>query len=241
MLDQQTASRAKNLLESIRAYDDAMVSWLGNYFYKDKDDDWVTVFTCFKSPMRAFSKNDLSNPEHLKIIKSELPRISVWRTGINFDPSRFNCNYLTRLKYNASKTSIAQMKFPIPISLSYQVDIWSRYRGMMQLIQLQVLQDLISQPPMYLSILFGSDLGQKLIPAFLDGQTDNSDLEPGERLRRIRQTLDIRLDGWIFALPEWIDTVLFQHLEMYDVLPDPDVKLGTIIQDYLGGLTVTEP
>ena len=35
MLDQQTASRAKNLLESIRAYDDAMVSWLGNYFYKD--------------------------------------------------------------------------------------------------------------------------------------------------------------------------------------------------------------
>lgn len=129
-----------------------------------------------------------------------IPRVSVQRLGTKNDPSRFNANRIRRLGTTSppNRNSILSGKFPAPISIRYQIDLWTTLVSEMNLWERFVLET-FAPAYIYLKIRPNDVWGDKIYFTELEGDiVDNSDLEPGEDERQVRKTITIRCDGWFF-------------------------------------------
>jgi hypothetical protein len=129
--------------------------------------------------------------------------MSIRRIGKANDPNRFNSNAIRRLGWcdppdGDVEKRLRRGKFPAPVNLNYQVDLWTRYVNEMNLWEQKLLFEFAPQY-IYLQIRPNDVWGDKKYIVFLEGEiSDNSDLEPGERERQCRRTMTLRAECWLF-------------------------------------------
>ena len=92
--------------------------------------------------------------------------------------------------------------FPLPLTISYQVDIWTKTQQDMRWLRTGLLTRFGQVHPdlTYLIVEFPS-YGQKMMYLEMTQDADNSDLETGEAERELRHTFTFDLHGWVFKKP----------------------------------------
>jgi hypothetical protein len=146
------------------------------------------------------------------------PRISIQRLDHANDPERFNSNQIRFLGFcdppdGDVDKRVRKGRFPAPVQIPYQIDLWTRFVSEMNLWEQFVLFEFAPQY-IYLQIRPDDVWGDKKYIVFLDGPiVDNSDLEPGEGERLIRRTINLRAEGWLFD-QSIVPTKVVKRLEM---------------------------
>lgn len=129
-----------------------------------------------------------------------LPRVTVQRLGTVNDPTRFNANRIRRMGFVSPPNHDTRLtaKFPAPINISYQIDMWTKLVSEMNLWERFVFETFTSSY-IYLTIRPNDIWRDKSYFTALDGEMqDNSDLEPDEGDTLIRKTFTLRCEGWLF-------------------------------------------
>jgi len=198
------------MIDQILLYDQAVVTWLNNTLppLLEGRSTQILVSTARKAYAEVTTAR-LADNETLTT-----PRISLTRLDYVNDPMRFNSNRVRRLGWCSTPVnqSLRNAKFPAPVTISYQVDLWTRFAKEMNLWVQQLMFD-FAQQYIYLSTRPDSVWQDKLFIMFLEGGiSDNSELEPGEGDRSIRRTFTLRADGWIFD-QSFLDTKVVKSLE----------------------------
>ena len=176
-------------------YDQALVTWLTNDVAVLLPE--VTTQILIATPRRAFA--DVMSG---KIVNNEtltLPRMSVSRLDVANDPSRFNSNRLRKLgRVDQDRwKKIRSAKFPTPINISYQIDLWSKRVEEMNVWIAKFLTDFASTYK-YLSITPNDIYGAKTYPNFMESIADTSELNPGSDDRLIRKSIGLKTSCWLF-------------------------------------------
>lgn len=93
-------------------------------------------------------------------------------------------------------------RFPYPFDFDYTADFWTRYRESQNEIVENFLVGNISNRfnpfEAFITADFGPPWGSKYVPLDNWSWIDNSDLEPGEKDRILRLTLNFTAKGWLF-------------------------------------------
>lgn len=232
-------------------YDQAMLTWISNTLpplIKDK-----TTQILISTPRRSYAEVTTGRLVDEKTFK--LPRIAVTRQQHSLDSSRFNSNRIRRLGWTNSdlKVAIRNGKFPTPIMIPYQIDLWTMYVSEMNLWEQKILFDFAPNYT-YLSIRPDDVWGSKSYAVFMDGDiADNSDLEPGEENQReIRKTVSLNCACWIFD-QDLVDTKVAkrfvidyvdENLSLYDrsfIPPEEIISTGNGVNLNFGPVTLLRP
>lgn len=198
------------MIDQLLLYDQSVVTWVTNTLppLLEGRNTQVLVSTARKA-FADVTTARLADNETLTT-----PRIAVTRLDYVNDPIRFNSNRVRRLGWCSTPVqhALRSAKFPAPVNISYQVDLWTRFAKEMNLWVQQVMFDFASQY-IYLSIRPDSVWQDKLFIVFLEGGVaDNSELDPGEGDRIIRRTFTLRVEGWIFD-QSFLDVGVVKSLE----------------------------
>jgi hypothetical protein len=139
------------------------------------------------------------------------------------------CRNLFRTSLPGTDPSIRERyvsRPPLPIWLTYTVEVWKKTRSTMN--ALITALTLRFDPYMAWDEVVIDDWfwGTVWMPIKLNGITDNSELEAGEKDRALRHTIALRIEAWAFYPPEKDLTVhntldsLVSHLQdLYYVEP----------------------
>ena len=153
--------------------------------------------------MIATSRKGYAEVTTSRVVDNETlasPRISVSRLSHQNDFERFNSTQIRRLGWATSplQSKLRYAKYPIPILLSHQVDMITRFVSEMNLWEQKILTDFAPQQKIF-SVTIDEVWGTKNYSVFLEGAIDdNSDLEPEEGERAIRKTFTLRSECWLF-------------------------------------------
>jgi len=190
-----------------------MVDWIRLNRFKERP-----LLCCFATPDRAFAQirkmvrertgQDVTRMENpiayldaggeaqRKPEVTPLPFASLGRIGVGLDLTRYVRFYFRRRYYTADRTKYYGMKRPLPINLSYQVDLWAR--------DLFDLDDLANQMLLrleadyfYLTVEHPFPMGEKIVYTKFEGVVDKSDLEPAEQQRVLRKSFTFTVHGWL--------------------------------------------
>lgn len=180
-------------------YDQALVTWLNDNLppLLPGRTTQILVATGRKSFSEAFTARVVDNRTLV------FPRMSIRRIGKSGDPQRFNSYTIRRLGWcdppdGDVEKRLRRAKFPAPVNLTYQVDLWTRFVKEMNLWEQKILFSFAPEL-IYLQIRPDDVYGDKRYAVFLEGEiADNSDLEPGEGERQVRRTLTLRAECWLF-------------------------------------------
>lgn len=198
------------MIDQLLLYDQSVVTWLSNLLppLLEGRSTQILVSTARKAYAEVTTAR-LADNETLTT-----PRIVVTRLDYMNDPNRFNSSRIRRLGWCDStvNSALRNSRWPSPVNISYQIDLWTRYAKEMNLWVQQVMFE-FSPQYIYLRIRPDSVWGDKTFIVFLEGGiADNSDLEPGEGDRSIRRTFNLRLEGWVFD-QAFIATNVLEALE----------------------------
>jgi hypothetical protein len=176
-------------------YDQAMTTWVNDTLIPELPGREVQLL--ISTPMRRYAdvlSGKLCGNETLKT-----PRIVVTRMDHSNDPERYNPYTIRRLgKCGSTNSRFRSAKFPAPIIVPYQLDIWTRKVSEMNKVEQRILFDFRPQY-IYLQIRPDDVWQDKKYATFLDGPVaDNSELEPGDERRAIRRTVTLRCECWLF-------------------------------------------
>lgn len=185
------------MIDQFILYDQALITWMTNNIVSALPTHSVQILVAV--PMKGYAEVTTG-----RIIDNEtltLPRISITRLGKTLAPDRFNATRIRRLGWahnDGTHRAIRAGKYPTPIDINYQIDLWSEYVRDMNLLEQKLLFE-FAFSYIYLQVRPDDVWGDKIYPIFLDGEiADNSDLEVGENDRSIRKTLSIRAECWIW-------------------------------------------
>jgi hypothetical protein len=217
-----------------------------------------SVVQVFASPHRALSQ--VEKIYGVDKDRPKLPAMSIWRQDPVPAPDRWKYNTRFPLFSTPSDGSIVVVdrKPPLTVDIPYQIEIWSHTRVAMNLLLKNFLRNFLLDLT-YITVDFGEpDLnpphigwGDKKLSIQLNSITDNSDLEPGEKGVKYRQTLATTLRGLIFAESyEEMKSVLEINSTFHDY--DGDYKYDDWVSDkdgatrditpppYVGSITPNE-
>lgn len=186
------------MIDQLILYDQAMLTWMQTNLASLLPGRTTQIL--ISTPRKAFAEVTSGVLVNERTLTT--PRIALQRLYTNNAPKRFNASRLRALGWSNDssneKRSLLSSKFPAPIDIHYQVDLWSRFYKEINLWERQLLESFASQY-IYLRIRPNDMFGWKSYIVFLDGQiSNNSDLEPEEGERIIRKTLMLRAECWIF-------------------------------------------
>ena len=188
-----------------RAIDEVLINWLKTLTYKDGSGTEKPVENViYSTPEKAFSKGSLN--QNGRVL---LPAISLFRvsTTQNDTKWKYPTSRATAYSYTEKDLTLLTQKNVgvIPVDISYQVDIWTKYQDDLQYIWYQITKAF--NPELRLTATFNIDGYQVEIPAdcYLEGLNDNSDLEPDEESdRELRATADVRVETYLpVDVKEW--------------------------------------
>lgn len=188
-----------------RALDEVLIKWLKTLTYKDSSGVEKSVENViYSTPEKAFAKGNLN--QNGRIL---LPAISLFRVSVNHNDVKWKYPTSRAMAYSYTQkdlTALTQKNVGvIPVDVSYQVDIWTKYQDDLQYIWYQITKAF--NPELRLTATFNIDGYQVEIPTdcYLEGLNDNSDLEPDEESdRKLRVTADIRVETYLpLDVKEW--------------------------------------
>lgn len=192
------------MIDQLLLYDQAVLTWIRDNMFPllPGRNPQLTVATQRKAFAEA-TTGQLLNERTLII-----PRISLQRLDPVNDPSRFNSNPIRRLGWanaaSGEQRRLIKGKFPVPVNIPYQIDMWTRFTKEMNLWE-RFIFETFSPQYTYLRIRPNDVWGWKMFIVFLDGAIrNNSDLEPAEEEREVRKTVTLRAEGWFF--PDTFET-----------------------------------
>lgn len=126
-----------------------------------------------------------------------------------------------------------KFRLPKPYTLTYQIDLWSRYKAHMN----QMLQELLyafdDTNIKYLNVALPEPMRNKYLKLeIVGGVADNSDLEQEEAHKdpQFRKTLTVEADIWLYkdefpTLTERVDTVSTTFADLDEVELDPEYQV----------------
>lgn len=183
------------ILDQLAMYDQALITWINNTLVPELPGRDVQLLIA--TPMRRYAdvlSGKLCGNETLKT-----PRITITRMDHERDPERYNSYTIRRLgACGNTQSRVRAARFPAPIMIPYQLDIWTRKVTEMNMVEQRVLFDFAPEY-VYLQIRPDDVWQDKKYATFLDGAvTDNSELDPGDGKRAIRRTIGLRCECWLF-------------------------------------------
>ena len=188
-----------------RAVDQILIDWLKTLTYTDKNGiEKPLENVVYSTPEKAFSKGNLNQNGRILLPSVSLFRISVNQNDIKW---KYPTSRATAYSYTEKDLTALNQKNigVIPVDISYQIDIWTKYQDDMQYLWYQITKAF--NPELRLKAIFNINGYQIEIPAncYLEGINDNSDLEPDEESdRKLRATADIRVETFMpVDVKEW--------------------------------------
>jgi hypothetical protein len=239
------------MIDQAILYDQALVTWLN-------DNLPPLIKGRTTQILIATAKKAYAEVTTGRVVENEtltFPRISITRLDKANDPMRFNSNRIRRLGWCRPEphSALRSARFPAPMTITYQVDMWTRFVSEMNLWDQKILLEFAPQY-IYLRVRIDDVWLEKMYPVFLEGAiSDNSDLEPMEGDRAIRHTLTLRADAWVFdqdyyAPPivkafefRWLDYDTEVEFERTFLPPVEVLATGTGAQTVFGPITVLRP
>ena len=188
-----------------RAIDEVLINWLKTLTYKDGSGAEKPVENViYSTPEKVFSKGNLNKNGRIL-----LPAISLFRVSAVQNDTKWKYPTSRAMAYSYTErdlTALTQKNVGvIPVDISYQVDIWTKYQDDLQYLWYQITKAF--NPDLRLISTFNINGYQIEIPAdcYLEGLNDNSDLEPDEESdRKLRATADIRVEAYLpVDVKEW--------------------------------------
>ena len=163
-------------------YDTAIVEDLRSIFDDDK------IFIC--PPDRVFATIGRLSEDDVK-----LPMISVVRTGTSLGNSQHSMRFTGGLLSIDPQTNENTKLQAIPITINYQLDVWTKHREENDNIVRELLFYYMTHPTLLVDIPYGSNLKHNFNIFFDSNIEDNSDISDHvNRGEYFRQTLSIYTD-----------------------------------------------
>lgn len=186
---------------SIRIIDQAIVDWVSELRFRRQKPNVVTAWMS-----KQYSQKKELQDDKTQNTAMPFPMISVSVGSITPDISRRNTNRVLttkngRIYADNTRNEYLSVPWPLPVSIPYQIDIWTKKRQDLRLIETAILTRFPYSDTTYIQATFPG-YGQLIMRLVLDRVDDTSDLETGESERELRKTISTTLDGWIFLVPE---------------------------------------
>lgn len=198
-------------------YDKAFVDWVRQLRYRGRP-----VLSVFATPERAFAqvRRQLRErkEEDLKVIP--LPFVSIGRGSAAFDPGRFNPNKFPILYRTKDWIKHYTSRFPQPVVIPYQVDVWTRLLRDLDDLTIQ-LHTMLTANFTYLRVDHPFPFGWRIVFTVLSEVADASELEVGEEQRTLRRVFRFGVNGWVTYPAETIGIVEKTTVEIID---SPDLE-----------------
>lgn len=178
-----------------------------------REDDMIPLPACSVSQIG----DTVLRPEAFLSHQNKLRRIRVYPDGEEVQNG-------TGQTADGNATVSISMPKPLPYNFSYQSDVWTKNRFEAMKFYRQVAVQFNRGVYTYLSVDHGWPLGRKIVPIFLDGITDNTQLETADGPRILRYTFSFRVEGWLAQPVEEAKLVhkIIVYNEEPDVIESPD-------------------
>jgi|ERR1035437_2315179 hypothetical protein len=166
----------------------------------------------FATPRREFGTQSELNPEDAvslpphgaKTVK--LPSMVIQRTDWTESAERQRWTKVRKIKWNDDLNMVTQAQFPRAYDLSYQLDIWTKFRDDANILTAMTLTK-FNRKYKGLTVDLGHPWGEKKVYLRVDGVHDLTELESDEEDREVRMTIDMLLEAWLPLPPVDVRTV----------------------------------
>lgn len=205
-------------------YDKAMLDFFTLNLYPDINDveNVVVIKPAMGSPRREQGSLEKLHPEAavgqtdrgLKTVP--LPSAALNRLFWLFDLKRWSRSTYRKLEWTEEGRRVIQSDYPVPYDITYQLDLWTKYRvHMNQLVNEVALKFLAREVP--LTVDLGNPWGERtiLVTMKYNGPRDLTDLDPGVKDRTIRMMFEFVMHAWIMPAPTSLPTVRKTVQTMY--------------------------
>jgi len=230
------------LVDEVRKYDIATLGQFANIILDTGTDPVPIVFA---APQRAFSRVAQiygvppATPDGDKRVP--LPAMSITRIDMNFNPDLYNGSnrrIVSFVDFPASPDRPREVNMlrrpPHPVSIIYQLTVWSRNKRLLNQIQKQIHLIFIHQLS-YITVDL-EDYGNKIFSLRFDNELDENQREPGDDFTIYRRSYNMTLSAVLLPnSPSVEKTTLQAELEFYDDTPVPPELLETIFIDLTEG------
>jgi hypothetical protein len=201
---------------SIRIQDQTMVDWLIGMRFRQQTPRVVVGWQS-----KQFSqKKELQSDETQKTPMS-YPMISLTVGTMVPDPTRrqfskVQSHYRTgRIYIDEERKTLYSHPWPIPVTIPYQIDIYTKTRQDLRLLETALMCRFKDTDQTYLKARFPG-YGELFLRLKWDRSDDTSELETGEKERELRKTVSTTMDGWIFLQPIKQRTIQNGHVVLID-------------------------
>ena len=166
----------------------------------------------FATPRREFGTQEELNPlpeDPLPIHGSktvQVPSMVVQRLNWVLSDQRMNYGRHRKLRWSDDLNMVTQAQHPIAYDISYQLDIWTKFRDDANLLTSLTLVK-FPRRKAALNIDLGYPWGVKKVYLIPAGVVDNTELETEDGDREVRMTLDFLLEAWLPLMPVDVRTV----------------------------------
>lgn len=164
----------------------------------------------FATPRREFGKQSEIQGRAVPQREDQsvrLPSMVLSRLGWTRSSERTNLVRHRKLRWSDDLNIVTGAQHPIAYDLSYQLDVWTKYRDDANLLVALTLTKFprLTAP---LTVDMGNPWGERRV--FLEAKDvgDNTELDPGEDGdREVRHTIDLTLQTWLPLPPKDVRTV----------------------------------
>ena len=203
-------------------YDEALQKFFSMMVYPDKQEQRVgRLITPIMGPPRIeFSTQEYLNPtDNLPDIEKDtlhLPVSSLTQLNWVFDLSRWTKAHFRMLGWTEEGRRVMQSPQLVPVKVSYQLDLWTKYRVTMnQMVNTTMLK--LIQREIWLPVDLKGVWGLRNICLFptYNGPVNMSEYEPANKDRTVRMVFSFSLDAWVIPDATMLPTVRANMYQLY--------------------------
>lgn len=161
------------------------------------------------------------------IVNYSTGRYSVTFTGNVANGKPVQISYITmdnKMYVDNQKDEVFILPFPLPFDLTYQIDMWTKTQQDMQMLRSALLVRFPFTDETFLDLEIPG-YGTQMMRVSLTRIDDNTDLEPGEHDRELRNTVSITAHAWIYRIALKRKTIKNATVVLLDAGSDPNALL----------------
>jgi hypothetical protein len=163
--------------------------------------------------------------------------VGVGENTINYDTGRYSVTFSgnvptgvpvqvsytttdSKMYVDNQKDEVFILPFPLPFDLTYQIDLWTKTQQDMQSLRTNLLVRFPFTDETFLDMEIPG-YGTQMLRLSLTRVDDNTDLEPGEADRELRNTFSITAHAWIYRIALKRKTIKGISIVFLDAGSDP--------------------
>lgn len=195
----------------------------------------------FATPERAWAlmrrkfKKQIGTDRNFRI---PLPFLSLQQIGdATFDPRRYLYRKIlyrrVALETNGYTDALSH-PHPLPYTFQYSCELWTKTRLEARVAVAQFAGLWAEGGMLYRKVDHGTPMGVKIIPFFLEGITDNTNLDTADQQRSLRWTFTFRVEGWLppVVIQQKLVHQFHVTVEVPDSLCDEDIYADDELESF---------